>query len=145
MRKTTPDDLCQIIEWMVDYFIENQQKFPMKVEMNVQQMRRFFEQILGKPEIVSYISDDGVILGDVAETWFGPNKIGRGVLWYVRPQARNGILARRLLRAFDQEAHDRGARFCRMELDNPANLKQIDGLIKKVGYEDYSKIYVRRL
>lgn len=145
MRRTTPDDLVTIIEWMVDYFIENQQKMPMNVQMNVQQMKKFFEHALVHPDMVSYISDDGVILGEVAETWFGPNKVGRGILWYVRPQARNGILARRLLRAFDNEARERGARFARMELDNPANLKQIDGLVKKVGYEDFSKIYVRRL
>lgn len=145
MRKATPDDLCQIIEWMVDYFIENQQKFPMKVDMNVQQMRKFFELALASPALISFISDDGIIMGELAETWFGPNKVGRGILWYVRPEARNGILARRLLRAFDSEAYQRGARYCRMELDNPANVKQIAGLVEKAGYEDFSKIFVRRL
>jgi hypothetical protein len=140
-----PDDLPTILEWFTDYFLENQKKMPMDVELNIKQVRKFFEHALKQPSLIGFMSEDGVILGEESETWFGPNKVGRGLLWYVRPKARNGILAMRLLKAFDEEAKNRGARFCRMELDNPANLKTIDGLVKKAGYEDYSKIYVRRL
>lgn len=143
VRKTVQDDVPKILAFMKAYFEENQGKMPMRVELNLDTCKTFFTLALKHPNVISYISDDGVILGELSTTWFGPNKVGRGVLWYVKPEARNGILARRLLKAFDDEARKRGATMVFNDLHNAANLEMIDGFVKKCGYRNYSKSYLK--
>lgn len=115
----------------------------MNVSVDLLASRRFFESALAHPDLISYISDDGVILGELGHTIFGPERVARGVLWYVRPEARNGILARRLLKAFDEEAKARGAVYSKMDLDNPAQINVIEGLYQLAGYEEFSKSYLK--
>lgn len=145
MRKTTPADVLKITEFIRDYFEEAKPTFPAPLDFDLEQSANFIFMALQHPNVISYIADDGVILGELAHTWFGPNKLARGILWYVRPGARNGILARRLLKAFDGEAKARGARLCLNDLHNPAHLNMIDGFVKKIGYRSYSKCYLKEL
>ena len=116
---------------------------PMKVSFDYEMVLNFMEKSLKNPDLISFIAEEGVIMGEVAHTWWGPNEIANGGIWYVSPEARNGILARALLRAFDEEAASRGAVYSRMSLDNPAHFKIVDGLYHLSGYRDYSKIYVK--
>ena len=145
MRKTGPQDVNRILEFLMEYFIENQKQMPMKISFDVPQTRAFITHALNHPDLISYISDNGVILGELGETWFGPNKVARGLIWYVKPAARNGILARRLLKAFNDEAKARGARYAKQDLDNPASIGKVDGLVKLAGYRDFSKTYLMEL
>jgi hypothetical protein len=48
------------------------------------------------------------------------------------------------MRAFDKEAEERGAVYSKLALDNAAHFKVIDPLIRLLGYEDYSKTYLKR-
>ena len=144
MRPTTIEDLPQILEWMVDYYVENQKVMPMpRVKMDVNYTKTWLLNALRNPGLISFISDDGVIMGAMMETHIGPNKIGRGGIWYVRPEARNGILAMRLLRAFDEEARERGALYAYQDVENPAHLQVLDGLYKLEGYKEFSKVYLK--
>lgn len=144
MRKTTPQDGADILEMLTDYYIENQKKMPMKVNFDIPTVRKFLEQALTHPNLISYIADDGIVFGELSETWFGPNKVSRGLVWYVKPKARNGILAKNLLEAFDDEARERGAIYGRMEIDNPANLPTVGRMLKHAGYDQFSNIYLRK-
>jgi hypothetical protein len=143
MRKATPQDAPQIVEWFLRYFLENQKLMPMKVSCDFHMVRQWIEHALNHPDLISYISDNGVILGELGHTWMGPNKVARGGIWYVKPEARNGMLAMALLRAFNKEAGERGAIYAKQELDNPARIEVIDGLYKLAGYREYSKTYVK--
>ncbi len=143
MRKATSKDVAQITWWFKEYFDEAQQIMGMNVKLDLRTVRAFFEKTLGQRDLISYIGEDGVIMGELGHTWWGPNTIANGGIWYVTPEARNGIFARALLKAFDEEAAARGAVYSRMALDNPAHVKAVEGLYHLAGYQDYSKIYVK--
>ena len=143
MRKTTPEDGPEILEMLTDYFIENQHIMPMNIKLDIKNCRQFLETALGHGDLISFIADDGVIMGDLAQTWFGPNRVARGALWYVRPRARNGLLARRLLNAFDDEAKERGAIYSKQDLDNPAHLRLIERFVGHCGYREFSKSFLK--
>lgn len=145
MRKATAADAPRLVEFLFAYFIEAQKTMKMRVSLDLLASRQFFETALAHPDLISYISDDGVILGELGRTIFGPERVARGVIWYVKPEARNGILARRLLKAFDEEAKARGAVYSKMDLDNPAQIDVIDGFYKRVGYREFSKTYLKEL
>lgn len=145
MRKATPNDLEKIFRFFVGYYLENQEKMPMKVTLDVEGTRRFFKDALSHRDLISYISDEGVIMGELGRLWFAKERVARGVLWYVKPEARNGILARSLLQAFDKEAKEREAVYSKMDLDNPANIRIIEGFCKLMGYREYSKSWAKEL
>ena len=118
---------------------------PMEIDFDLDECWGFLKAALKHPGLISYIADDGIIMGELSQPWFGKTPVARGIVWYVRPEARNGILARNLMRAFDKEAKERGAHYSRMELDNAAHIDTIDGFFKKMNYRDYSRIYLKDL
>jgi hypothetical protein len=58
---------------------------------------------------INYIADHGCILGEIAEPWFSSDKLGQPFWCYVWPEYRNGIVFRSLVKAFVEEAKNRGA------------------------------------
>jgi len=144
MRKTEAKDAEQILRFLNRYYVENQEIMPMEIDFDLEDTWTFLNRAFQHPELISYISDDGIIMGEITQPWFSKTPVARGLVWYVSPKARNGILARSLLRAFDKEAQERGAKFSRMDFDNPAHLQMIDPFIRLMGYEDFSKVYLKR-
>ncbi len=145
MRKTTPKDIEQILRFLYAYYHENQKIMPMDVDFDLEECWTFLKKALAHPNIISYISDNGVIMGELSQPWFGKTPVARGIAWYVKPENRNGILARSLMRAYDNEARERGARYSKQEFDNAAHLEVIDSFMKLMDYKDYSKIYLKDL
>lgn len=147
MRKVTPADVPQIVEFLKANFHETQGLIPLgnrnKFVMSDEHITAWAQKAANHPDLIAFIDDDGMILGEFAETVFGPNRIARGGVWYVRPRARGGPLAWRLLKAFDQQAAEKGALAGRMELDNPSYIDVIDRMYKKIGFREFSKIYVK--
>jgi GNAT superfamily N-acetyltransferase len=147
LRAVTPEDAPQVAQLMTDYFYEARTHIPLvhreRYTLDDRYVRVWAKRAVTTPQIFGFIDDDGMIFGEIAETWVGPNRIARGGIWYVRPRARGGLLAWRLLKAFDMEAAKRGAFCSRMDLDNPIFFEVIDRMYKKLGYRVYSRIYVK--
>jgi uncharacterized protein (DUF2235 family) len=143
MRPTTPADAEQIMRLLWQYFQENQAIMPMEIELDLDECWAYIRRALQSEKSIGYISDDGVFLGHLSKPWFSKTCMAGGLLWYVKPEARNGILARNFIRAFDKEAKERGAVYAQMALDNAAHLNVIGPLMNKFGYEDYSKVFLK--
>lgn len=147
MRVVKPTDLPQIVKFMKEYFIEAQPQVPLenkdKFVLEEDCVNRWAKRVVSNPNIFGFIDDNGMILGEISTTWVGPNKVANGGIWYVRPMARSSTLGWRLLKAFDDEAYKRGAICARMDLDNPVYHQIIDRMYKKIGFKEYSKIYVK--
>ena len=146
MREIRPSDYPVIAEMMTAYFHEAQPTVPLsnrdKFVLDPDFVLRWAKNVVGNCNIFGFIDDNGMILGEISNTWVGPNKVANGGIWYVRPMARSGTLAWRLLKAFDDKAH-KVALVARMALDNPSNGPIIDRMYKKIGFREYSKIYVK--
>lgn len=145
MRKATLADANRIIEFLFAYFMEYHKTKPLKVGFDIPQTRAFIEQCLKNDNVICYISEEGVILGEVCYTWFGPNLWAKGFLWYVRPESRGRWSAWRLIKAFDKEAKERGASYSLQELHNPTHKTVAEGLFHKANYKDYSASYMKEL
>ena len=148
MRKVTSKDGWRVAEFMAAYYPEAVAQIPLgnrgKFQIDENYVAAWAEKAVNHPNCIAFIDEDnGIILGELAETNIGPNKIARGGIWYVRPEARSGLLAWRLLEAFDKEANERGALCGRMEVDNPVHLGTIERMYKKIGFRPFSKIYVK--
>lgn len=145
MRRTTIDDALTITKMFFDYWRENEQEcslqrsFTMEPETVFEAITEFLRVGFG------FIDENGVVLGHLAHTWFGPNPIAEGVLWYVRPKARGGLLAWRLLKAYDKECKERGAILSYNPLHNFATQKMVGGILQKEGYYTFSVNYVKEL
>ena len=146
MREIRPSDYPVIAEMMTAYFYEAQPTVPLsnreKFVLDPDFVLRWAKNVVGNCHIFGFIDDDGLILGEVNNTWVGPNKIANGGIWYVRPMARSSTLGWRLLKAFDDKARQVSL-VGRMSLDNPSYHDVIDRMYKKIGYHEYSKIYVK--
>ena len=127
------------------YYQENIERLPVAVDFDLYRCWNFLKNMLSQEECISYMSDDGVVIGNTMKPWFSETMFANSLVWYVKPEARNGLLARSLIREFDKEAARRGAKYSHLSLDNPINIDIIDPFIKKLGYRDYSKIYMRDL
>lgn len=145
MRAITPQDAPRVVEFLFHYFMEHQKIAPLKICMDILQMRRFLDAVLVNENVIGFISDDGVILGEVTYTWFGPNLAAKGFLWYVRPESRRGWNAWRFLKAFDAEAKKRGAIYSLQELHNPTHRSAAEALFHRAEYKDYSASYLKEL
>lgn len=142
MRKATPFDLMEILEMVVDYYIENQSINHYDVAFDMPKARAYVSGLLHNPDGICYMADDGVVLGDVTEPWFSKRKFARGWVLYVRPKARNGILARALLNKFYEEAKARGA-FVSWDFYNDTHKEVINGLMRKLGYKENGYIFTK--
>jgi hypothetical protein len=147
VRRTRPSDVPLIAEFLKANYHETIGLIPItnreKFVMDPDYVNAFAQKAASHPDLISYIDENGMIMGDLGETTIGPNRIARGGVWYVRPEARGTPLGWRLLKAFDDEGRDRGALCARMELDNPINLSVIDRMYQKRGFRRYSYIYVK--
>lgn len=95
---------------------------------------------------INFIANHGVILGEIGTTWFGDNSVSRTHVLYVEPQHRNGLLARALLKRFDEEAEKRGALFALW--DNWSGMidgDMLDKFLARCGYSVQGSVYIKDL
>lgn len=93
---------------------------------------------------LSFISEngEGAILGEIGETWFGPTKMAQPSILYVKPEHRNGLIARALLRRFEAEAIKVGAKIILWEFETAiTDCRILGGLMKKLKFEYQGPIY----
>lgn len=144
MRETTPADCPALMQMYFDYWIENRENyFQRHVVMDLLWAKRYLDAILANPDSIGFIDDDGVCLGIMVDTWFGPNRIAQGIMWYVTPRARGRLLAWRLLKAFDKEARQRGALVTLNALLNSTFEDRVGGILEASGYKKMSLNYVK--
>lgn len=145
MRPGTVEDVDMILGMMVDYYEENQRIKPYDLDFNPELARQYLTAALQLPSYISYVSDNGIISGDMRRTWFGDNYFGQGGDFYVRPPARNGILARNLFNAFRDEVKRRGGKFCMFTMFNDVSQDMFHGWMKKFGCQFQGGVYYLKL
>jgi hypothetical protein len=119
MRPATIDDEPQILEMFLTSYLENQKKDPRDYELDIMKVQRYLKIVLRSDLGICYIEDDqGFIIGEMSKVWFSDTDVANGLAWYIRPEHRGGVLALKLLRAFDKEAVKKGAKFTHIDLRN---------------------------
>ena len=84
---------------------------------------------------INYIADHGCIVGEIAEPWFSSDKLGQVFWCYVWPDYRNGIVFRSLVKAFVEEAKNRGAIYVIWDDSNGmSNTRMISKFLSHFGF-----------
>jgi GNAT superfamily N-acetyltransferase len=145
IRVATVDDIKPIYDMMFNYYREAVEKtgydyFTWSEEKAV----IYLGNVLWNKDGLNFISEnrEGMIIGSIGETWFGENKMAKPAALYVKPEHRNGLLARALLRRFEKEAKARGAIAILWEFEiGLSDSRMVGGLMENLGYEYQGAIY----
>lgn len=140
----TVDHIRPIYDMMAAYFAEAAEKLGYPATWNQESAVIYLGNLLWSTEGMNFITEkqEGFILGQIGETWFGPNRIAKPAVLYVKPESRNGLIARALLRRFESEARNRGAGSILWEFDSGlSDPKMLSGLMESIGYEFHGPIY----
>ena len=146
IRKATVEDIRPIYDMMETYFKEALDKrgYPLKWDQEATVI--YLGNLLWKDTGLNFVSEnlEGMVLGEMMTTWFGPNLMGSPAALYVKPEHRNGLIARALFRRFEQEAQARGAIAISWDFwAGVSNVGMIDGMLKKLNYKYQGNIYYK--
>jgi|SRR5262245_580592 len=145
IRNATITDIKPIYDMIKAYFDEGVELRRYPVTWNEERVVIFLGNLLWKTETgLNFISqnNEGVILGEMAETWFGGDKMVLPHVLFVRKEHRNGLIARALLRRFEKEARDKGAVAITWDFWAAITREDtIDGLMTSLGWEYHGAIY----
>jgi|SRR5882672_8718768 len=90
---------------------------------------------------INYIGDYGCILGEIAEPWFSKDKLGQPFWSYVWPDYRNGVVFRSLVKAFVQEAKNRGAVYVIWDDSNGmTDTKMLSKFLSHLGFKSIGNV-----
>lgn len=146
IRSATVDDIKSIFDMMHSYYQEAVDKTGYDFfTWNDEKAVVYLAGILcNTTDGLNFITekDEGAIIGAMGETWFGANRMGKPAALYVKPEHRNGLIARSLLRRFEREAKTRGAIAILWEFEiGLSDDRMIKGLMESLGYEYQGAIY----
>lgn len=144
IRRATVEDIRPIYDMMKSYFSEHTDRHGYPLAWDDERVVIHLGNLLYHEDGLNFISEnnEGVILGEIGDTWFGPNRMAKPHVLYVRPEHRNGLIARALLRTFEHAAQQRGAGFVLWEFETGlSDTKMVGGLMEKLDYEYQGPIY----
>ena len=142
--RATVDHIRPIYDMMAAYFAEAVEKKGYRLQGEEEKAVIYLGNLLWSDRGMNFITQghEGFVLGWLGETWFGPNPVAESAVLYVKPQHRNGLIARALLRRFEREAHERNALYICWDFQSGLTDPFIlDGLIKSLKYEYQGPIY----
>jgi hypothetical protein len=144
IRRATVDDIRPIYDMILAYFNEGVQKCGYALTWDEEKAIIHLGTLLWRETGLNFLSEnnEGVILGEIGETWFGKNLMAKPHVLYVKPQHRNGLIARALLRRFEKESLARGAMAILWEFETGvSDSAMLGGLMERIGYEYQGPIY----
>ena len=86
----------------------------------------------------------GMLACAVAPMWFAPHiLVAHELAWWVDEEARGSSAAIRLVRAYEEWAHEQGAHVVAMSQLVAENGEQVGRMLRKLGYEPSEMTYVK--
>jgi GNAT superfamily N-acetyltransferase len=146
IRRATVDDIRPIYEMIEAYFHEAIEKRNYPLGWDRERVVIYLGNLLWKETGLNFVSEnnEGVVLGEMMATWFGGDLMGSPAALYVKPEHRNGLIARALFRRFEQEARAQGAIAISWDFwAGVSDNKMIDGMLKRLGYQYQGAIYYK--
>lgn len=87
----------------------------------------------------------GFIGGALTEHWFSGDKVAFDYSFFVHPQYRHGVIAVRLVQAFEHWARASGAKQIRMGITTAINIEGTARLFKALGFENAGVLFSKEL
>lgn len=87
----------------------------------------------------------GFIGGALTEHWFSGDKVAFDYSFFVHPHYRHGVIAVRLIRAFETWAVNNGARQIRMGVTTAINIEGTSRLFKAMGFDEAGALFSKEV
>ncbi len=130
-RPATIDDLPRVLDMCLDMHQESRYS---NYALDWKKIREQFVAIMNAPHGIFLITDNGFLLGAVAEYWFGPAKYAFELLLYVKPEARGSSEAPTLVKAYAAAAKALGAVDIHVENSTGYESEKVERLFAKLGF-----------
>lgn len=92
---------------------------------------------------------DGVVVGGMAggivDQWYNDELVAYDYSLFVEPGRRNGIIAVRLIRAFEEWARIKGAKQIHMGIGTDMNVAGTSRLYESLGLKHFGPLFVKEL
>lgn len=106
-------------------------------------------KLIAEDGVVFVAKKDGVIVGGIAggvtEHWFSDEKVGFEYSFFLAKEARNGITAIRLIRAFASWCSLRGAKAMKMGITTGINAERTAEFYRSLGMKDDGVLFQMEL
>jgi GNAT superfamily N-acetyltransferase len=151
IRPAQVEDIRSIYDMIEAYFHEAVRKRKYSMTWDRDSAVIYLGNLLWSEQALNFVSQDeqgvisGAIMGQIGQTWFGPNTIAQPHILYVKPDYRNGLIARALLRRFEKAALERNALYVLWEFESGvSDHKMLSGLMENLGYDYQGGIYQKQ-
>ena len=145
IRKVTREDKPQIIELIIQFYVESLRDFGIKFDLETlyETVQNFIDNQIG---IVA--EKEGVIVGVIggmlAPSMFDKSqKIGQESIWYVTQKERKGSMGFKLIKEFERECIKRGANAIIMIHMSNLYPEVLDRLYKMNGFRLMESNYIK--
>lgn len=104
------------------------------------------DELIKSPDGVVFVSDrdgyvTGVMAGAIMEHWFSFDKVAFDYMLYVHPRFRHGLIACKLIQAFNEWARLQGAGQIRMGITTDINVESTSRLYHALGFVDAGVLF----
>lgn len=116
---------------------------------NPEKAAAFMAALIGGEGVVFVAEIDGVVVGGMAggivDQWFNDDLIAYDYSIFVEPTRRNGIIAARLIRVFEEWARIKGAKQINMGIGTDVNVAGTSRLYESLGLKHFGPLFVKEL
>lgn len=107
----------------------------------------FLTALIEKDGVVFVAEIDGVVVGGMAggvvDQWFSNDLIAYDFSIFVEPKRRNGLIAMKLMLAFEEWARIKGAKQVHMGIGTDINVEGTSRLYKHMGFRHFGPLFVK--
>lgn len=146
IRPATADDIPRIIE--LGTLLHATSSYS-KLAFVPAKAAAFMQALMERDGVVFVAEIDGVVVGGMAggvvDQWFSDELIAYDFSIFVEPKRRNGLIAIKLMRAFEEWARIKGAKQVHMGIGTDINVEGTSRLYEHMGFRHFGPLFVKEL
>lgn len=148
VRPATQEDMKYILDFGTKFYASTELKN--KVPLDPVSFVKAIEGFLGNPDAGIFMLENphpvGVIAGFCYDTWFNSEaKTGQDLFWWIEPDDRGFVQAKKMLDTLEEWAMDRGARWFTMAATETMRPGAVEKFYLRRGYTLSERHFIRRL
>lgn len=119
------------------------------LDFDADKVGNFMSHLIAGAGVVFVSEINGVVVGGMAggivDQWFNNDLIAYDYSIFVEPGRRNGVIAMRLVRAFEEWARLKGAKQIHMGIGTGVNVEGTSRLYESLGLKHFGPLFIKEL
>lgn len=147
IRPAVIDDLPALLR--LAELMHSESRFAGRYPFDHYKARELLDTAIWHPAWVVWVAEKdgelvGGLVGTISEQWFSRELVVQDLAVFVKPDARGGFIAARMVRLFHEWAVDRGAVDCEIGVNTGVHPERTGELLKAAGFEQVGQLYSKR-